>query len=157
MPARITSMTTVTAMAVAAACALAPAATAGRPSGHRAAALAPPVIHEPFTSAPCTGTPRNRSTVQMVECAEQAILAGDRNIDTLNAQIFAKLGTASARRDFIAGHDAWLAYRRAYCISISDVFQGGTEASVLDGQCQAGLNAEHVEDLQRFLRDLTRG
>jgi uncharacterized protein YecT (DUF1311 family) len=90
-----------------------------------------------------------------VGCAEQAILNSDKKIDTLNALIFAKLEDNAARRDFTAGHNAWVKYRRAYCLSESDVFQGGTEATVLAADCEADLNTEHIKDLDAFLRDLS--
>ncbi len=140
--------------AVAAALGLASGAPAGA-SRARTAALSPPTIHEPFTALPCTGAPKNRSTAQDVGCAEQAILKSDKKIDTLNALIFAKLEDNAARRDFTAGHNAWVKYRRAYCLSESDVFQGGTEATVLAADCEADLNTEHIKDLDAFLRDLS--
>ena len=119
----------------------------------RTAKLSPPVIHEPFTPLPCSGAPGHRSTLQMEGCAEQQILASDKKIDALNQQIFGKLFDAAARRRFIAGHNAWFAYRRAYCLSASDVFEGGTEAAVVDADCTAAVNSQHVKDLKGFLAD----
>ena len=75
----------------------------------------------------------------------------DTQIDSLNQSIFGKLFDAAARRRFIAGHNAWLAYRHAYCLSESDVFEGGTEAGVVFADCVAGVNSRHVTDLKRFL------
>jgi uncharacterized protein YecT (DUF1311 family) len=95
--------------------------------------------------------PSQRTTVQMEGCAEQQILASDRRIDSLNRSIFGKLLDAAARRRLIAAHSAWLAYRHAYCLSESDVFEGGTEAGVVFADCVAGVNSQHVKDLQRFL------
>jgi uncharacterized protein YecT (DUF1311 family) len=117
----------------------------------RTAKLSPPVIHEPFTPLPCTGAPAHRTTLEMEGCAEQRILASDSKIDALNRSIFGKLFDAAARRRFIAGHNAWLTYRHAYCVSASDVFEGGTEAGVVYADCVAGVNAEHVKDLKSFL------
>lgn len=116
----------------------------------RAAKLSPPVIHEPFTPLPCTGAPGHRTTLQMESCAEQRILASDSKIDALNSAIFGKLFDAAARRRFIAGHNAWLTYRHAYCLSASDVFEGGTGAGVVYADCVAGVNSEHVKDLKAF-------
>jgi uncharacterized protein YecT (DUF1311 family) len=118
------------------------------------ASLAPPVIHESYTPLPCAGAPAHRSTLQDEGCAEQQILKSDKAIDALNRLIFAKLPSNSARRDFSAGHRAWFAYRRAYCLSASDVFQGGTEAGVVDADCAARVNAQHVTNLKGFLADL---
>jgi uncharacterized protein YecT (DUF1311 family) len=130
------------------------AAQALASSGH-ATKLAPPVIHELFSPLPCNGSPGNRSTLQREGCAEQQILRSDKQIDALNRRIFTALGTTSARRDLIAGHKAWLAYRKSYCLSVSDVFQGGTESAVLDADCTATLNGQHVSNLKTFLQDLT--
>jgi uncharacterized protein YecT (DUF1311 family) len=120
-----------------------------------AGALSPPVMHEPFPAASCTGSPNNRTTVQLDMCAEASILASDKKIDTLNAQIFGKLFDNASRRDFVAGHNAWLAYRRVFCQSESDVFKGGTLATVEYGNCVADTNTQHVKDLHGFLRALS--
>jgi uncharacterized protein YecT (DUF1311 family) len=130
---------------------LGPRLAAGSPARFRQAKLAPPVIHESFTPLPCTGAPGHRTTLEMEGCPEQQILATDARIDSLNQAIFSRLFDAAARRRFIAGHNAWLAYRHAYCLGVSDVFEGGTEASALDTSCVAGVNAEHVKDLKTFL------
>jgi len=129
------------------------AAPAGAATAH-AGKLAPPVIHETFTPLSCTGSPGHRSTLQMEGCAEQQILRSDRQIDALNAKIFKALPTTSAKRDLIAGHKAWITYRRAYCLSVSDVFQGGTEAGVVAADCTATVNTQHEGNLKTFLADL---
>jgi uncharacterized protein YecT (DUF1311 family) len=134
--------------------ALATSASAGASGGH-AARLAPPVIHEPFTPMPCTGRPGNRTTLQQEACSEQQILRSDKQINALNVKIFNALPSTSARRDLIAGHRAWLAYRKSYCLSVSDVFQGGTLAGVVDADCVATVNGQHVTNLRTFLKDLT--
>ncbi|HEY1569361.1 MAG TPA: lysozyme inhibitor LprI family protein [Solirubrobacteraceae bacterium] len=141
-------------LAVTASVALAASTPAGASGGH-IAKLAPPVIHEPFTPMPCSGKPGNRSTLQEEGCAEQQILHSDTQIDALNQKIFNALHTTSARRDLLAGHRAWLAYRKSYCLSVSDVFQGGTLAGVVDADCVATVNGQHVTNLKTFLKDLT--
>jgi uncharacterized protein YecT (DUF1311 family) len=138
-------------LGLAAAIALLAASAPAGAAPARTAALAPPVIHESFTPLPCTGSPGHRTTLEMEGCAEQKILASDNKIDALNRAIFAKLFDNAARRRFIAGHNAWLAYRHAYCLSASDVFEGGTEAAVVDADCVASVNSEHVKDLKQFL------
>jgi uncharacterized protein YecT (DUF1311 family) len=151
MPPRLSSFLAVAAtVATAGLSASGPAAA--RPA--HSAKLAPPVMHESFTPLPCTGPPKHRSTLQMEGCAEHQILRSDKQIDTLNASIFGKLADDAARRRFISGHQAWVNYRHAYCLSVSDVFQGGTEAGVLDADCVAGVNTQHVKDLKQFLGDL---
>jgi uncharacterized protein YecT (DUF1311 family) len=143
-------------IALAATAAAALLAAAGPASGHaaRTAKLSPPVIREKFTPLGCTGTQKNRTTLQQEGCAEQQILSSDKKINSLNGSIFARLQNDAARRDFIAGHRSWLAYRHSYCLSVSDVFQGGTEAGVLDAVCEAGVNADHVSELKDFLSDV---
>jgi uncharacterized protein YecT (DUF1311 family) len=140
--------------ATAAALALTTSAPAAASDGH-AAKLAPPVIHESFTPMPCSGSPGKRSTLQEEGCAEQQILHSDKQIDSLNQKLFGALHTNSARRDLIAGHRAWLTYRKSYCLSVSDVFQGGTLAGVVDADCVATVNGQHVSNLKTFLKDLT--
>jgi uncharacterized protein YecT (DUF1311 family) len=130
------------------------AADAARSPGQaRPAGLSPPLIRESFTPLPCTGAPGHRTTLQMEGCAEQQILSSDKQIDALNTAIFGRLLDAAARRRFIVGHNAWLAYRHAYCRSASDVFEGGTEAGVVDATCTATVNSQHVKNLKAFLAD----
>ena len=149
---RFSTLTTI--LAVCATVALTSAAQALASSGH-AAKLAPPVIHESFTPMPCTGSSGKRTTLQEEGCAEQQILRSDKQINTLNQKIFTALPSNSARRDLIAGHKAWLAYRKSYCLSVSDVFQGGTLAGVVDADCTATVNGQHISNLKTFLKDLT--
>jgi uncharacterized protein YecT (DUF1311 family) len=149
---RFSSLATI--LAACATVALTSAAQALASSGH-AAKLAPPVIHESFTPMPCSGSPGKRTTLQQEGCAEQQILRSDKRINALNQKIFDALHAGSARRDLIAGHQAWLAYRKSYCLSVSDVFQGGTLAGVVDADCTATVNGQHAANLKVFLKDLT--
>ena len=118
--------------------------------------LKPVVIHETFTPLPCSGAPGHRTTLQMEGCAEKQILRTDTQIDLLEAQIFPILFDNRARRDLNAAQHAWLNYRKADCLSMSDLFEGGTEAGVVDAQCEANRNGQRVKDLRAFHRDLTR-
>jgi alpha-tubulin suppressor-like RCC1 family protein/uncharacterized protein YecT (DUF1311 family) len=123
------------------------------PAGAGAALTIPP-IHEPFTPLPCTGKPAQRTTTEQEGCAEQQILKSDKRIDALDRAILGDLGSAAAKRRFIAAHTAWLAYRRAYCTSRSDVAPGGTEAPVEAATCAVALNAQHIKDLRAFAGEL---
>ena len=138
--------------AVVASVALAQAASAAPAHG---AKLSAPVIHEKFTPLPCTGKPSSRTTIQQLGCAEQQILKSDKQIDALSASIFSRLHDDAARRRFIAGAKAWLAYRRADCASRSDIFEGGSQAPVVDAQCQSLRNTTRIKDLRTFKSDLT--
>jgi uncharacterized protein YecT (DUF1311 family) len=129
------------------------AATVAAQPGCAAAALAPPVIHERFSTPACTGSPGSRSTAQLIGCAEQDILRTDRLIDALNRRIFHRLPGTASRRDFIAGHRAWLRYRTSFCLSVSDAERGGTGAAVLDADCAEDVNTQRVKDLRNFAED----
>lgn len=131
------------------------ATQAGGTTPAHAARLKPVVIQETFTPLPCSGAPGHRTTLEMEGCAEKQILQSDTQIDVLAAKIFPLLLDDRARRDFNAAQRAWLAYRKADCFSMSDVFEGGTEAGVLDAQCVASRNAQRVKDLRGFQRALS--
>ena len=136
--------------AVAAVAAATTGAFAGQPKP------SPPVIHESFTPLPCTGKPATRTTLEQEGCAEQQILATDKKINSLSAAIFKRLLDDAARRRFNAGARAWLAFRKADCLSQSDLFEGGTEAGVVDADCTAERNSDRVKELSSFLSDLSR-
>ena len=118
--------------------------------------LVPVKIHETFTPLPCAGSPSHRTTLEQEGCAEKQILRNDTQIDVLEAQIFPILFNDHARRDLNAAQHAWLTYRKADCLSMSDLFEGGTEAGVVDAQCVAARNSQRVKDLRAFHRGLTR-
>jgi uncharacterized protein YecT (DUF1311 family) len=113
------------------------------------------VIKETFTPLPCSGAPGQRTTLQMEGCAEKSILKSDAQINSLVAEIFPLLPDDRARRDLNAAQRAWLTYRKADCFSMSDLFEGGTEAGVLDAQCVASRNTQRVKDLRSFHRALS--
>jgi len=140
---------TAAAVAVAATTSIAVTQAGGNPPA-RAASLKPIVIQETFTPLPCSGAPGHRSTLQMEGCAEKQILKTDIQIDLLASSIFSILPDDRARRDFNAAERAWLSYRRADCLSMSEMFEGGTDAGVLDAQCVASRNTQRVKDLRSF-------
>jgi uncharacterized protein YecT (DUF1311 family) len=131
------------------------ASAPAHPLSAHVAKLSPPVVRESFTPLGCTGSPGHRSTIEQEGCAEQQILKTDQQINGLNRTVFTKLADDAARRRFVAGHRAWLKYRHAYCLSLSDVFEGGTDAAVVDATCVAGVNTQHVKDLKAFVSDLS--
>jgi alpha-tubulin suppressor-like RCC1 family protein/uncharacterized protein YecT (DUF1311 family) len=134
--------------------AVAEAVALARPAGAVAALTIPP-IHEPFTPLPCTGKPAQRTTTEQEGCAERQILKSDKRIDALDGAILGDLGSVAAKRRFIAAHKAWLAYRRAYCTSRSDVAPGGTEAPVVAATCAVALNAQQIKSLRVFADELS--
>jgi uncharacterized protein YecT (DUF1311 family) len=130
---------------------VAPAPSVASPGARK---LSPPVIREPFTPLPCTGKPSDRSTLQQEGCAEHSILATDAQINALARSIFSALPDNPARKRFVAAQEAWIAYRRADCLSASDVFEGGTGAPVLDAVCSVDRNRQRRTDLRAFLKQL---
>ena len=112
------------------------------------AKLSPPVIHESFTPLPCPAKPV--STLDLEGCAEQRILHADRAIDAVARSIFGRLFDDAARRRFIAAQQAWLAYRRADCTSMSDQYEGGTLAGLVAASCTADRSAQRLKDLRSF-------
>jgi len=115
-----------------------------------------PVIREPFTPLPCSGSPGHQTTLQEEGCAEQRIGRSDTQINALSASIFSLLSDPGSRRDFIAAQQAWLRYRKADCLSRSDQFRGGTLAALLDAHCTAERSAQRVTQLRTFRTDLSR-
>ena len=122
-------------------------------AGAGAAAATAPVVKESFTPLACK---HDETTLGEEGCAEKSILATDRQIDALNARIFKRLN-AGGRKDFVAGHNAWLKYRHAYCVSESDIYRGGTEAGVVEARCVADVNVAHGKELRGFISNLTQG
>ncbi|HEV2591329.1 MAG TPA: lysozyme inhibitor LprI family protein [Gaiellaceae bacterium] len=115
------------------------------------AVLKPPVIHEPFTPLPCPMHPQ--STLDTEGCLEQAILKGDRKIDTKAKAIFVKL-RPDARAGFVRGERSWLAYRRATCLAEASTYAGGTLTGVVDASCTVSRNTTHLRDLSDLLKNL---
>ena len=117
-----------------------------------AAAIAPPVIHEPWTPLPCPMHPS--STVETEGCLEQAVMRSDRRIDAKAARIFRLLARRSDRAAFVAGERAWLVYRRRYCATAVSVFRGGTAEPVAFVSCELRRNKAHLADLAALEKDL---
>lgn len=114
------------------------------------AQLSPPVIREQFTPLPCPRHPQ--STLELEGCAERRIVSADRRIDRVLAAIFPKLFDDGARRRLIDAQHAWLAYRKADCMSVSDRYEGGTLAGLLAAECTADRSAHRLKDLLAFER-----
>ncbi len=87
-------------------------------------------------------------------CAERDIVSTDKLIDAVSKTVFQRLGDDQARRRFVTAARAWLTYRNADCASRSDVFEGGSQAPVLDAQCTAARNKTRLADLRTFAGDL---
>lgn len=93
----------------------------------------------------------------MEGCEEHQLIAADKRIDREVSVVFTLLYDNSARRRLIEAQTAWLAYRRADCLSQADVNGGGSLAVVDVGACEVANDKSRSADLYVFYRDLTQG
>jgi uncharacterized protein YecT (DUF1311 family) len=114
--------------------------------------LEPPVIKETFTPLPCPAKPT--STLEFEGCAEKQTLKTDAQIDATVRVVFGLLDDDAARGHLVKGERAWLAYRQASCLSLSDRYAGGTLAPVEFGQCAVARNKTHLSEVKAFERRL---
>jgi uncharacterized protein YecT (DUF1311 family) len=128
------------------------AALVGAPA---AAALAPPVIREPWTPLPCPSHPR--SSIEIEGCLEKAITRSDRRIDRSAARIFQLLRFRSDRLAFVQGERAWLHYRRRSCSAEASVYRGGSAEPIAFLSCEKRRNSTHIADLAEMERTLRQG
>jgi uncharacterized protein YecT (DUF1311 family) len=116
----------------------------------------PPKISEGFTLLPCTAMP---TTLSLEGCAERRVVRSDAAIDRRVERIFSLLRTRNDRAAqirFVRGENAWLRYRRVVCASRADVYEGGSAALVVFGECEADVNDAHLRELRSFERVLRR-
>lgn len=119
-----------------------------------AAAIAPPVIHEPFKALPCPLHPD--TTIDVIGCQEHRVLRTDRAINTQVATIFRLLRTDAARSTFVAGERSWLQYRRQSCSVEASKFAGGSEQPVALLTCTLQRNTSHLADLAAMRKTLAQ-
>jgi uncharacterized protein YecT (DUF1311 family) len=118
------------------------------------AAIAPPVIHEPFTALPCPLHPD--TTVDVVGCQEHRVLRTDRAIDAQVRTIFGLLRTESRRSAFADGERSWLHYRRQSCSAEASRLVGGSGHAVALLSCELRRNTTHLADLTAMRKALAR-
>jgi len=119
-----------------------------------AAAVAPPVIHEPFTPLPCPLHPD--TTIDVIGCQEHRVLRTDRTIDTQVRTIFQLLRSDNRRATFVAGERSWLQYRRASCSTEASHFAGGSAHAVALLSCTLQRNRSHLADLTAMRKTLAQ-
>jgi uncharacterized protein YecT (DUF1311 family) len=119
-----------------------------------AAAIVPPVIHEPFTALPCPLHPD--TTIDIVGCHEHRVLRGDRAIDAQVKTIFPLLRTESARATFVAAERSWLQYRRQSCSAEASKYGGGSLHPVALLSCEVQRNKSHLADLTAMGKTLSQ-
>jgi uncharacterized protein YecT (DUF1311 family) len=105
------------------------------------------VIEEEFTPLPCPRGRAARTTVGAEGCLEKKILRTDARINSQARVIFRLLRDTTAKRRFVAAERAWLAYRRASCTSVADVYRGGSAEPVAFADCVLTRNREHLDEL----------
>ena len=110
-----------------------------------AAAIAPPVIHEPFNAVTCPLHPD--STIEVIGCQEHRVLRTDRAINGQVATIFRLLRTESRRAAFVAAEKNWLRYRRQSCSVEAAKYDGGSAHPVALLTCTLRRNKSHLADL----------
>ena len=119
-----------------------------------AAAIAPPVIHEPFTALPCPLHPD--TTIDVIGCQEHRVLRTDRAINLQGAAILRALRTDGARSAFVAGERSWLQYRRQSCSAEASKLAGGSAHAVALLSCDLQRNTAHLADLTAMRKTLAR-
>jgi uncharacterized protein YecT (DUF1311 family) len=100
---------------------------------------------------------RPATTLALEACAAERRARLDRAIAEKRRSILARPISAGARRRFLRAEQAWRRHRRARCESRADVYEGGSAARVVLGECMADESAAHLRDLRAFERDLRRG
>jgi uncharacterized protein YecT (DUF1311 family) len=119
-----------------------------------AAAIAPPVIHEPFTPLPCPLHPD--TTTDVVGCQEHRVLRTDRAIDVQVAAIFRTLRTDTLRTSFVDSERNWLRYRRQSCSIETSRLAGGSAHAVALLNCSLSRNRSHLADLTAMRKTLAQ-
>jgi uncharacterized protein YecT (DUF1311 family) len=119
-----------------------------------AAAIAPPVIHEPFKAVTCPLHPD--TTLEVIGCQEHRVLRTDRAINVQVGAIFRLLRTESLRTTFVSAERSWLRYRRRSCSVEASKFAGGSEQPVALLTCALQRNTSHLADLKAMRATLAQ-
>ena len=118
------------------------------------AAIAPPVIHEPFKALPCPLHPD--TTIDVIGCQEHRVLRTDRAINGQVGAIFRLLQSESQRATFVAAERSWLQYRRQSCSVEASKYAGGSEQPVPLLTCTLQRNTSHLADLKAMRTTLAQ-
>lgn len=107
--------------------------------------LRPPVIVESFDEPRCPADPV--STLDLIGCAQRKLLKVDRAINAHAKTIFRRLGSRSARLDFVRSERTWLRYRRTSCKAQASFLSGGSAQPVAYLECMVNRNKSHLAEL----------
>ncbi len=88
--------------------------------------------------------------MQLEGCAEHKVVALDKTIDALNAQIYRKLSRAG-RASFITTNSDWVAYRNAACTTEASIYSGGSIQPVAYANCLVSFDGSHITELKVVL------
>jgi uncharacterized protein YecT (DUF1311 family) len=105
-----------------------------------------PKVPEAFTLLPCPKT-SPETTLQIEGCGEHKIVVLDKEIEAAARAASKDLPTPAGRRDLISAQVAWITYRRAACLSESDLYAGGTLAPVEYASCEVRIDRARLADL----------
>jgi uncharacterized protein YecT (DUF1311 family) len=103
-----------------------------------------PQVTESFTVLPCPHHPQ--TTLDIEGCAEHQIVRLDQRINDAAKALYDAM-PAHAQSDFASAQQAWVAYRRAECLSESDANAGGSLAAVTFANCEVRLDRQRASDL----------
>lgn len=98
---------------------------------------------EVFTPLPCQG----QTTIGMEGCAEHSVLRSDVVINRELRRLWHDAANAAAREHITSAQQAWVAYRKAACLSESDAYGGGTLSTVIAARCLARITAARAAEL----------
>ena len=104
-----------------------------------------PRVAEVFTPLPC----QPNTTIGMEGCAEHRVLRADVVINRDLAALWRRASNPAARQHLVDAQTAWVAYRKATCISEGDAFDGGSLSIVISARCLARITEIHAHDLTR--------
>jgi uncharacterized protein YecT (DUF1311 family) len=108
-----------------------------------------PTVSESFTVLPCPShTPQ--TTLEIEGCAEHRIVRLDKQINNAAHGLYAAMPDGHAQADFASAQQAWIAYRRAVCLSESDANAGGSLAAVTYASCEVRIDRQRLGDLDRL-------
>lgn len=116
--------------------------------------LKPPLVTEDFGKPPKCNP---NTTIGQAGCGERKVLADDKVMNADITVVFKLLSSRRAQQDFMTAQDDWVRYRKADCVSQSDVYLGGTEQGVIYVYCLAAQDQARRADLKTLYKDFSQG
>lgn len=86
------------------------------------------------------------------ECADKAYKTSDRQLNELYGEIKQRLADDSGKKKlWVAGQQAWIAFRDAECEFSSSGVKGGSAYPMILTICLDGLTKKRIEDFNAYL------